>query len=101
MVAALSRNEGFGLTILEAMASGCAVLASRAGAWQDIIDEGIHGYTVPCDDVEATRKGLETLLSSDLRAFAEENRRHVERNYSVHREASALVDYYRSFLPRA
>ena len=40
LVAALSRNEGFGLTVLEAMASGTAVLASEAGAWKDIVREG-------------------------------------------------------------
>ena len=34
IVAALSRNEGYGLTAPEAMASGTAVLASEAGAWK-------------------------------------------------------------------
>ena len=33
VVAALSRNEGYGLTVLEAMSSSCAVIASTAGAW--------------------------------------------------------------------
>jgi mannosyltransferase len=66
IVAALSRNEGFGLTIPEAMASGCAVLASHAGAWQDIIDEGHHGFTVPVGDPEATQAALKKLLDSNL-----------------------------------
>lgn len=96
LVAALSRNEGFGLTVLEAMASGSAVLASRAGAWQDIITEGEHGYTVPCDDLSATQEKLALLLSdpSELHTMGSRGRVHVEENYSVEKEASSLCSFY-------
>ena len=57
-----SRNEGFGLTPLEAMASGSPVVASDAGAYADLIDEGVTGYVVPAGDgaalTEAIRKYL-------------------------------------------
>jgi len=98
LVAALSRNEGFGLTVLEAMASGCTVLASHAGAWQDIITNGLHGETVACDDVPATSRALEQLLATDFDKTAANNRRHVEKHYSVNGEAAALAAYYRSIL---
>jgi mannosyltransferase len=99
LVAALSRNEGFGLTVLEAMASGCAVLASQAGAWPDIMTDGIHGETVPCDDLPATRAALSKLLAADLSGIARTNRQHVEQHYSVEQEAASLVHYYQSLLP--
>lgn len=97
LVAALSRNEGFGLTVLEAMASGSAVLASHAGAWQDIITEGEHGFTVPCDDLKATTEKLSTLLSnpSELLTMGLKGRTHVEENYSVEKEAESLSCFYR------
>jgi len=97
LVTALSRNEGFGLTVLEAMASQCAVLASHAGAWQDIISEGVHGFTVPCGDVEATRESLAKLIANPdkLLEMGQAGRSHAEKHYTVEREASALCDYYR------
>ena len=96
LVAALSRNEGFGLTVIEAMACECAVLASHAGAWQDIITEGVHGFTVPCGDVEATRDSLETLIAepAKLLEMGGAGRLHVEEHYTPEREATALCDYY-------
>jgi len=98
LVAALSRNEGFGLTVPEAMASGCAVLASHAGAWQDIVTEGRHGSLVPCDDLDATREKLDLLLKADLLKMGQAGRAHVEEHYTVAREAAALVGYYQSIL---
>ena len=68
VVTALSRNEGFGLTPLEAMASGCAVITSEAGAWTDIIDNGQNGYCVPTGDVSAVTEKLEILLSDPAAA---------------------------------
>lgn len=96
LVTSLSRNEGFGLTVLEAMASDCAVLASHAGAWQDIITEGLHGFTVPCGDVPATREALEKLLAQpeQLLEMGHAGRAHVEEHYTTEREAGALCDYY-------
>jgi len=98
LVAALSRNEGFGLTVPEAMASQCAVLASHAGAWKDIITEGLHGSLVPCDDLPATREKLALLLKSNLLEMGRAGRLHVEKHYTVDREASALVNYYQQIL---
>ena len=66
IVAALSRNEGYGLTVLEAMSSGTAVVASRAGAWPDIVRHGQDGLLVPIGDVDATRAALAQLMAESL-----------------------------------
>ena len=97
LVTALSRNEGFGLTVLEAMASGTAVLASEAGAWKEIIREGIDGHIVPCDDVESTTKQMDRMLT-DLPALHEmgtQGRARVEADYTIEREASQLCKFLR------
>ena len=60
-----SRNEGYGLTVLEAMSSNCAVIASTAGAWPDIITHGENGLLVPIADVEATRASLIHLVDHE------------------------------------
>jgi mannosyltransferase len=53
LVSALSDNEGFGLTVLEAMSSGGDVLATEAGAWEDIIRSALDGYIVPVNYKQA------------------------------------------------
>jgi len=52
-----SRVEGFGLTILEAMAAGDAVVATRAGAAEMIIADGEDGVLAPVDDADALAAG--------------------------------------------
>lgn len=96
IVAALSRNEGFGLTVLEAMSCGAAVLASQAGAWPEIIEEGREGYTVPCNDVPATRTKLERLMRNPelLTIMGERGRQKIEQFYTVEREAKNLCDFF-------
>ena len=56
LVAALSDNEGFGLTALEAMSSGAAVLTTNAGAWPEVIRDNVDGYVVPVNDLQAITK---------------------------------------------
>src|SRR5205807_6195482 len=48
-----SRNEGFGLTLIEAMASGTALVASRAGAAEFVVEDGVTGVLMPPGDVDA------------------------------------------------
>jgi len=98
IVAALSRNEGFGLTVLEAMASGCAVLASDAGAWGDIVQDDF-GRLVPRDDLEQMTQSLielNKLPAEILHNMGKQARLEIEQNYNIEREAQQLVDFYRS-----
>lgn len=96
IVTALSRNEGFGLTVLEAMSTEAAVIASEAGAWPDIIEDGRNGFLVPAGDWQQVAQRLEGLMSDDeLRTrLAVAGRQTVLANYTVEREARALLDYY-------
>ena len=103
IVAALSRNEGYGLTVLEAMSSGCAVIASTAGAWPDIITHGENGLLVPIADVEATRASLIDLVDhKETRiTMGSEARSQVLAQYRVEDEAQALCRWYQTLLEEA
>lgn len=98
IVCAVSRNEGFGLTPLEAMASGVAVLTSEAGAWKDIVENGVQGYCVPTGDVAAIREKLELMISNPekLAEMGKTGRKHVELNYSNEIEAKLLCNFFQT-----
>ncbi len=100
LVVALSDNEGFGLTILEAMSSGAAVLASEAGAWPEVVREGTDGYVVPINDLPAVVEKMDLLLSDEekLAQMGVEGRERVLAHYSVQREAKELVTFFRSLM---
>lgn len=63
-----SRNEGFGLPALEAMACGCPVVASRCGALPEVC--GDAAVLLDPDDVGAWRSALETLRRDPNRRTA-------------------------------
>ena len=65
-----SRVEGFGLTMLEAMAAGDAVVATRAGAAEMIISDGDDGVLAPVGDVDALVAALEPLMRDPERIEA-------------------------------
>jgi len=97
LVVALSDNEGFGLTILEAMSSGAAVLASEAGAWPEVVQEESNGFVVPVNNLPAVVEKMDLLLSEPdkLAQMGEAGRKRVLAHYSVQREAKQLVEFYR------
>ncbi|MBN2567697.1 glycosyltransferase [Candidatus Woesearchaeota archaeon] len=65
VVALCSKNEGFGLSITEAMACGRAVLGTRVGGIPLQIAQGKNGYLIERGDIDATAAHLVRILSDD------------------------------------
>src|SRR5437016_4741263 len=57
-----SRNEGFGLTLIEAMAAGSALVAARAGAAELVVEDGVTGVLIPTGDADALAAAIEPLM---------------------------------------
>lgn len=97
-----SRNEGFGLTLLEAMAAGCALVASRAGAAEWVITEGETGFLVPPGDADALATALEPLMQNPQQAAAlgKQARARVLAAFSLEAEADGIVAVYRRLWER-
>lgn len=93
---ACPRYEPFGLTPLEGMACGCAVVASDTGAFRTIVDEGVTGYVVPTEDVDALAERLRDLMRDPAQAaqMGRHGRERVERLFSVEQEAQGIAAVY-------
>jgi alpha-maltose-1-phosphate synthase len=59
-----SLADGFGLVILEAMASGIPVIATDQTAGPEIIESGVDGWIVPAGDVVALRNTIEGAMQT-------------------------------------
>lgn len=57
-----SLYEGHPLAIMEAMAAGCAVVATQAGGTPEVIDDGTDGILVPVRDTDALASALARLI---------------------------------------
>nr|WP_249158468.1 glycosyltransferase family 4 protein [Bradyrhizobium jicamae] len=93
-----SRNEGFGLTLIEAMAAGAALVASRAGAAEYVVEEGVTGVLTPPDNVDALVNALEPLMRDPQAAAAmgERARARVVEKFSLDAEANGIAAVYRA-----
>jgi glycosyltransferase involved in cell wall biosynthesis len=58
-----SLSEGFGLTVIEAMACRCPVVSTAVGGPIDLLQSGVNGYLVPIGDVERLAQGITSILA--------------------------------------
>jgi len=95
-----SRNEGFGLTLIEAMSAGAALVASRAGAAELVVEDGVTGILTPPGDVDALVAALEPLMRDPASAIAmgERGRARVLEKFSLDVEANRIADVYRTLV---
>jgi mannosyltransferase len=96
-----SRNEGFGLTLIEAMSSGAALVASRAGAAGLVIEDGVSGVLTPPGDVDALVAALEPLMRDPASAadMGQRARARVLAKFSLDAEANRIAEIYRTLMP--
>jgi mannosyltransferase len=95
-----SRNEGFGLTLIEAMSVGAALVASRAGAAEFVVEDGVTGVLTLPDDVDALVAALEPLMRdpASSAAMGIRARARVLAKFSLDAEANKIAEVYRALV---
>jgi len=88
--------ESFGITLIEAMAAGRPVVASRIGGVPEIIDDGINGLLFEPWDSRGLSDALCALLGDPRRAedLGRRARMSVEENYSWPKVARRIEEVY-------
>lgn len=95
-----STSEGFPLVVLEAMASGKAVVCTRCGGVEEMITDGEDGLAVPVGDAQALADNISLLLRNRIRAarLGENARRRVREQFSTE---GMIASYERLYLQYA
>jgi len=101
MVVMSSLNEGTPVSLIEAMAAGKAVVATRVGGVPDVVEDGKTGLLVPPKDPKALADAILRLLNDDdlRRSLGERARASVYPKYDVSRLVQEMKDFYLSLIP--
>lgn len=97
VVVACPLYEGYGLTVIEAMACGCPVVASRTGAFEAMIEPGESGHLVEVGDFAALAQAVRLILAdpSLAEAMGHKGRDRAVSRFSVEAEAHGIERVYR------
>jgi L-malate glycosyltransferase len=95
-----SRAEGLPNALLEYMAAGLPIIASRVGGNAEIIQHDISGLLVPAQDPASLSQALLLLLSdsSRCRRLAIQAQGYVRRNFSLERLIDSIDGLYTELL---
>lgn len=102
-----SQSEGLPRVVIEAMLGGLPVVASRVSGIPEVVEDGVTGYLIPPDDVDALETALlKVYTSPDLDSMGERARAFARNYFSGARYAdgyrrlfAAAQDLLRVALP--
>jgi glycosyltransferase involved in cell wall biosynthesis len=100
MLALPSLTEGISLTLLEAMARGLPVVATRVGGNPEVVIDGETGYLVPpLDPASLAERMLELLRQPDLAAaMGRRGRARVVAHFQVSKMVARYESLYHDTL---
>ncbi len=95
-----SSYEGFGLVLLEAMASACPIVASRTSAIPEIVQDGITGILCQPTDHDAFAQALFSLENDGLRtSLGAAGRERANIHFTIERMADSTKSIYKLCIP--
>jgi mannosyltransferase len=88
--------EAAGNVILEAQASGAAVIVTDSGGPAEYVEDGVTGFVIPVGDAGALASRLQALLSCPSLAarLADAARHHIEQRHGYSRMMADLRAVY-------
>jgi glycosyltransferase involved in cell wall biosynthesis len=96
-----SRAESFGVSVLEAMACGRAVIVSQTGGLEEIVTDQVNGLYCQPGDIESLANRM-LVLVDDLKlrtSLSEKARVYVKQKYDKTLTDERALKVYQSFLP--
>jgi len=95
-----SLTEGLPMALLEAMASGRPVVATRVGAVPTLIQDGFNGLLVEAGEAGELAEAMVRLLRNpqEAREFAERAQQGIEERFSSQTMVDRYVDVYEGVL---
>jgi glycosyltransferase involved in cell wall biosynthesis len=93
----LSSYEGMPIAILEAMASGKAILTTRASGMIDLIDDGRNGYLTEVDDIDQITQKMRTMVEDPAKTkkMGQAARKKVLEKYSWDKIADDYLELFK------
>ncbi len=96
IVSAAVEPEGFGRVLLEAMAAGKPVVATRLGATPELVQDGVTGLLVRPSDPEALAEGICRILKDSglRRRLGQAGKESVPARYSIESHVRSMEQLY-------
>jgi glycosyltransferase involved in cell wall biosynthesis len=98
-----SLHEGIPIALLEAMRSGCPVIASAVGGIPEVIRDGVEGVLVPSKDAESLARAISAMYDSmpERARFSRAGQERVATEFSSDLMASRTKHFYMDLFARA
>lgn len=96
ILVALPRCVGYGMTALEAMASGVPLVASKTGPFSEFSAQEVAAKLVTLEDIDAAVTGVDALLGDAdlLRVVSDRAVKTVLEGFGIEREAADIAQVY-------
>lgn len=95
-----SLMEGLPIFLLESLASGKPIIATRVGGIPEAVIDGYNGYLVKPKDSQSLASALLELISSPtkMKTFGQNSRRIAEEKFNIEKRIDKLINIYSNIL---